>query len=266
MISIIIPSYNRQDYIAETLDSVLNQTYQDWECIIVDDGSIDETKQVVKLYTEKDSRFQFFHRPDNKLKGANSCRNFGFENAKGKYIKFLDSDDLLTPDCLKKQVKFLEENDNLQVCTSYGRFFNDETKELEEFWSRNMEYDDYLLGHINNQIRWQTADPLWIKSFFKEPPFKEGLMNSQEWLMHGEAFLNLKNEEIYNLKETFTLIRKEGNRISTNPSKKFYKNQRKAAIVLFGKMCMKGIFNPKYYVPLVKQMLGQIYMQIKTKN
>lgn len=265
MISIIVPTYNRQDYISETLQSLLEQTCKDWECIIVDDGSSDHTEEVVKKFIKNDSRFSFYHRPAGMLMGANSCRNFGFSKAKGEYIKFLDSDDLLTDDCLQKQVTVLYSNSELQVCLSYGRYFNDETKNLEEYWSRNMEYPDYLLGHIINQIRWQTADPLWRKSFFEKPPFKEGLMNSQEWLMHGQAFLKLKRDEIYNLKETFTLIRRGNERMSSNTSSSYYKNQKLARIYLLKSILAAGIFNLSSFYELAKQILAYKYWELKQK-
>lgn len=101
LVSIIIPTYNRAHLIGETLDSVLAQTYQNWECIVVDDGSNDDTDQIMSKYLSQDSRFQYFQRPENKLKGANACRNHGFDKSKGDFLIFLDSDDLLEENCLE---------------------------------------------------------------------------------------------------------------------------------------------------------------------
>lgn len=199
------------------------------------------------------------------LKGANSCRNFGFSKSKGEFIKFLDSDDILTPDCLQKQVAILKSNQNIKVCFSYGRYFNDSTKELEEFWSRNKDYSDYLLGHITNQIRWAVSDPLWRKSFFTEVPFKEGLMNSQEWLMHGESLLKLKKAEIYNLQETFTLIRRGNERMSSNQSSNYYKNQKKARIYLLSDLLKKNNFLFQAINQLLKQIIVYQYWEIQKK-
>ena len=265
MISIVIPSFNREHYIAETLQSLINQTYKDWECIVVDDGSTDNTETVIKKYIDSDPRFHFYKRPSTMLKGANSCRNFGFSKSKGEFIKFLDSDDVLTPDCLEKQVAILKFNQNIIVCFSYGRYFNDSTKKLEEFWSRNKDYNDYLYGHITNQIRWQTADPLWRKSFFTEVPFKEGLMNSQEWLMHGEALLKLKKEEIYNIQETFTLIRRGNERMSSNQSSNYYKNQKKARVYLLSDLLKKNNFHFQAINQLLKQIIVYQYWEIQKK-
>ena len=90
LVSIIIPTFNRYDYIGETLESVIMQTYRNWECIIVDDGSSDYTSQLIDFYCEKDNRFKYFTRTKDLTKGANSCRNLGFKKSSGKYIQWLE--------------------------------------------------------------------------------------------------------------------------------------------------------------------------------
>ena len=76
LVSIIIPTYNREHLIGETLDCVISQTYTNWECIVVDDGSHDNTPEVIKSYFNNDERIKFYNRPDYKNKGASSCRNY----------------------------------------------------------------------------------------------------------------------------------------------------------------------------------------------
>lgn len=107
-VSIIIPTYKRAKLLKETLHSVMNQSYQNWECIIVNDGEDQETCELVKSFQDNDDRFIFFDRPDNIKKGAASCRNFGFSKSSGKYIQWLDDDDLLSSDKLERQVSFIE--------------------------------------------------------------------------------------------------------------------------------------------------------------
>ena len=80
LLSIIIPTYNRAHLIEATLDSIKSQDFDDWECIVVDDGSTDNTPIVLANYVKEDGRFRYLHRPKNRKKGPNSCRNFGFEN------------------------------------------------------------------------------------------------------------------------------------------------------------------------------------------
>ena len=93
-ISIIIPSYNEEKNIFRCLDSVMNQTFSDFEVLCVDDGSNDKTFDIIKKYSEKDSRIIPMKNPN---KGVSSARNFGIENAKGDYIGFVDSDDFIQP-------------------------------------------------------------------------------------------------------------------------------------------------------------------------
>lgn len=123
LVSIIIPSYNRAHFISETLDNVLAQTYTNWECLIVDDGSTDNTPVIVNEYCEKDDRISFYQRPEHRLKGANTCRNIGVEKSKGKFLQFLDSDDLLSPQKIELQLKALEDNSDV----AYGgyRYFTE---------------------------------------------------------------------------------------------------------------------------------------------
>lgn len=113
-ISIIIPAYNRAEVISETLDSVLAQSFQNWECIIVDDGSKDNTFEIAAQYTEKDSRFRLYKRPDSHKPGGCGARNFGFLQSKGKYIKWLDSDDIIEKELLKKEIQQFEQQPGLK--------------------------------------------------------------------------------------------------------------------------------------------------------
>ncbi|MEP3836604.1 MAG: glycosyltransferase family 2 protein [Algibacter sp.] len=124
LVSIIIPTFNRAHVIGETLNSVLSQTYSNWECIIVDDGSTDETFNLLAKYCEKDSRISYYLRPVKRLKGANACRNFGFENSKGKYIQWLDSDDFLSENKLEEQVLLMKEDSSNLITSIWGRFTN----------------------------------------------------------------------------------------------------------------------------------------------
>ncbi|MGG5208980.1 glycosyltransferase family 2 protein [Chryseobacterium sp. MIQD13] len=91
-ISVIVPCYNQAAYLDECLQSLMDQTFTDWECIIVNDGSRDNTEEIAKKWIEKDSRFQYISKENG---GISSARNAGLEKASGEYIQFLDSDDTL---------------------------------------------------------------------------------------------------------------------------------------------------------------------------
>ncbi|GHT29078.1 hypothetical protein FACS18942_10000 [Planctomycetales bacterium] len=110
MISIIIPVYNRAELVKETLDSVLAQTYTDWECIIVDDGSTDDSWKVLQEYVARDSRIKVFCRPDDRIKGAPTCRNIGYENSSGDIVYWFDSDDVLSPEAFSTFIKTFDDN------------------------------------------------------------------------------------------------------------------------------------------------------------
>lgn len=116
-VSIIMPSYNASRFIAESIKSVLIQTYTNWELIVVDDCSNDNTVQIVEDYIKHDNRIKLIKLKSNK--GAANARNVALKNANGKYIAFLDSDDLWKKQKLEKQVKFMKENNISFSFTNY---------------------------------------------------------------------------------------------------------------------------------------------------
>lgn len=110
LLSVVIPVYNVKDYLGKTLDCIIEQTYKTWELILVDDGSDDGSLEIAKKYCEKDKRIRLYQR-DRLPKGAPSCRNMGLELAKGDYLIYLDSDDVIAPYCFKQRVEYIEAND-----------------------------------------------------------------------------------------------------------------------------------------------------------
>lgn len=152
LVSIIIPTYNREHLIGETLDSVLEQTFLNWECIVVDDDSNDNTEELVKSYIKKDNRFKFYHRPVSRKNGASACRNYGLEKSNGTYIQFLDSDDVISKEKLEVQVEILEEDSQNSLATcAWGRFKTDssDAEVYHDFQSYN-DFDNPL--HLINAL------------------------------------------------------------------------------------------------------------------
>lgn len=125
LVSIIMPSYNTDRFIAETIESVLAQTYTDWELIIVDDCSNDNTDEVVAQYLS-DTRIRYIKNEKNS--GAAVSRNRALREAKGKWIAFLDSDDLWLPEKLEKQIEFMKSNGYAFSYTKYSEI--DESSKL----------------------------------------------------------------------------------------------------------------------------------------
>lgn len=101
LVSVVIPTYNRANLLPNAINSVINQTFKNWELIIVDDGSIDNTKDVISEFIKKDSRVKYFYQKNS---GQPSAMNLGIKNSKGNYIAFLDDDDEWLPEKLEKQI------------------------------------------------------------------------------------------------------------------------------------------------------------------
>lgn len=117
LVSIITPSYNSSRFIEDSVRSVLNQTYNNFELIIIDDCSKDDSWQLIQELIKQDDRIQIYRLEQNS--GAAMARNFGIQVANGKYLTFLDSDDLWDEDKLEKQVHFMQENHYVFTFTNY---------------------------------------------------------------------------------------------------------------------------------------------------
>lgn len=112
LVSIIIPMYNAENFISVMIDSVIHQTYANWELIIVDDISTDNSFTIASKYAVEDSRIRLQKRLDTEKKGAPSCRNIGLRLATGKYVIFLDADDYIAEYCLQQRVSFMEQHND----------------------------------------------------------------------------------------------------------------------------------------------------------
>ncbi|WFD11396.1 glycosyltransferase [Tepidibacter hydrothermalis] len=116
-VSVIIPTYNYGKFISDAIDSILVQTFKDYEIIVVDDGSTDNTKDIIKKYNDKIS---YYYKTNN---GPSSARNLGINNANGDYVCFLDADDIFDPSKLAHQVKLLDEHKNKNVSLIYSDYY-----------------------------------------------------------------------------------------------------------------------------------------------
>jgi len=179
LVSIIIPTYNRANLIGETLDSILAQTYQNWECIIVDDGSTDDTSEVIGEYLKRDSRFKYFQRPNEHLSGGNGARNYGFKLSQGEYIQWFDSDDILMDDYLTIKMKYLNNDAIVSPMLKFSRT-PDKIIPLSKnnIYSKTM-IKDYLGGLINFYV----SGALWKKDFLlkSNASFDEKISNMDDW-------------------------------------------------------------------------------------
>lgn len=203
LITIIIPTYNRAYLINETLNSVLYQTYKNWECIIIDDESTDNTSDIVEKWVLKDFRFKYYIRPPGSLKGANACRNYGIEKSKGDYVVFLDSDDLLKEDCLEQRINAFNKYPEFDMLVfSMGHFTNidncfiDETRRIFE----GSNTDTILEFVFGRKLPWNITRPIYKKQsvFNTNLRFNENIQNFQD----DEFHINL----LYKLKPKYKII------------------------------------------------------------
>lgn len=206
--SIIIPCYNKAAYLAKTLQSVLNQTYPNWECILVDDGSTDDTPAVAKVYCEKDTRFRYFLK---KNEGVSTARNFGIEKAKGDFIIFLDADDILADFSLLKRVEYCNqypEQDGLVFST---HFFEEDIHNHGNLFNRDPEIESerkYLELFLNYRFGWQTMSPIWRRSVLEKMQFRDDLRLLEDVVFHIEILFleNIKIKRIQVLDNYYRVL------------------------------------------------------------
>ncbi|NNC50941.1 MAG: glycosyltransferase family 2 protein [Flaviramulus sp.] len=127
LVSIIVPCFNQAHFLGEALRSVLNQTYENWECIIVNDGSPDNTREQALLWCNKDKRFKYLEKDNG---GLSSARNAGIKNCVGEFVLPLDADDIIDETFLSKLVPFLELDKSLAIVSCYSKFFFKTTENI----------------------------------------------------------------------------------------------------------------------------------------
>jgi glycosyltransferase involved in cell wall biosynthesis len=193
LVSILIPNYNKAPYLPETLDSVLAQTYTNWECIIVDDLSTDESWEILKEYGLKDSRFKIFKRPKQLSKGGNVCRNYAFSQSNGKYLLFLDSDDLIDCECLENRIKVYHNKSNYDFIVFNVELFKENPGDLKLLWNIDTQEND-VERFLKTDGVWQTSGPIYSSEFFKRTQgFDESLQIWQDYEFHFRSILLTRN-------------------------------------------------------------------------
>ncbi|WP_312351001.1 glycosyltransferase family 2 protein [Empedobacter sp.] len=194
LVSIIIPIYNRADLIGETLDSIIDQTYQNWECIVVDDGSTDYTSEILSHYTQKDSRISYHHRPKQYKPGGNGARNYGFDLSKGEYINWFDSDDVMLETFIADKVINIGNKDFIICSHSTVDAELKLIKHYDIIIEKNILYD-YLVWHDNFNVL--TSSILFKKTFLLQNNFRynEKILRGQE----AEFLLNIFSKKYHDL-------------------------------------------------------------------
>lgn len=187
-VSIIIPCHNQVQYLDAALQSVLVQTHQNWECLIVNDGSPDNTEEVAKRWVDKDSRFIYFYKENE---GVSSARNLGIENAKGEYIQFLDSDDVLDKEKLELSLQQMEKNHDVNLVISNFSMFTINTEDSSGPFC-NLKAELFNFESILYQWNVSFSIPIHCGFFrfslLEKIRFPEKLAAQEDWVVWVSVF------------------------------------------------------------------------------
>jgi glycosyltransferase involved in cell wall biosynthesis len=214
LISIIIPIFNRQHLIEETLNSIKAQTYTNWECIIVDDGSTDDTYNVTSNLIKGDNRFQLYNRPLDFAKGPSSCRNYAITKMTGDFIQFFDSDDVMHPNHLQLKIEAIKTYDFVicQLQEFTGAFDTNLFSSAKQPYinrSTNV-FEDFATGTFPMLM----VAPLWKASSLKPfLPIKENLHILEDHELYARA---LSQNKTYAIINTPLIFYRVGSSSSTN--------------------------------------------------
>jgi teichuronic acid biosynthesis glycosyltransferase TuaG len=253
LISIITPLYNAEKYISETIISVINQTYQNWEMIIVDDCSTDNSREIVKDYGQKDNRIRLVEL-DNNFGGPAKPRNIGLDNSKGVYVAFLDADDVWLTNKLKEQLFILESN-NCDIVHSLAYTIDTKSNNIGFFNNQriynklNYFCSDKTISYFSNFININTV--LMKKDLnirFKEEKYLVALEDWYFWIEHIYS-----NKKVYLIKEKLINYRVDINSISNRTTDNGYRK------IFY----MYGLLLNEKKISLTKYILSSIFNTIK---
>jgi glycosyltransferase involved in cell wall biosynthesis len=186
LVTIITPTKNRLHLLSETIASVQAQTLVEWEHLIIDDGSDDGSQAMVKQVSASDPRVRLIQR-QGEIVGANFCRNLGIKESRSDFLIFLDSDDLLSPSCLKRRVEVMTRNMDIDFVVFLAGFFVEKPGDIRQQHPDEMLGDD-LLRFLTFDFPWQTTAPIWRKAALtKLGGFDEALPSWQDVDLHIRA-------------------------------------------------------------------------------
>lgn len=195
LVSIIIPCFNQGKFLNETLLSVYNQSYSNWECLIINDGSTDNSENIAKTWVDKDHRFKYFYKDNN---GVSAARNFALEEVNGTYIQFLDADDLLDKRKLELSLNALgtSESENKQIVISNFRMFSSNANVTSKPYCI---LNKALFTYENLLYKWNESFSIPIHcgffeaSLFNTIRFPENLTAQEDWMVWIKLFkLNIE--------------------------------------------------------------------------
>ncbi len=182
-VTIIIPCYNQAAYLSECLQSVLDQTFSDWECILINDGSTDQTGEICQKWVDKDDRFSY-HKRQNQ--GVTKTRDFGLDIAKGEWIQFLDADDILAANKLEKSLDY-DDHANIIVC-NFGMLINGKiTPPFCDLTATEINFEN-LLSRWDIDFNLPIHCVLMKKELIGDTRFKTDYKANEDWIFWLEIF------------------------------------------------------------------------------
>lgn len=226
LISIIIPCYSQAAFLDETLSSIFIQTYKNWECLIINDGSPDNTEEIAKKWVEKDSRFKYFFKKNG---GVSSTRNFGLEKATGEYVQFLDADDLISNTKLEMSLQVIDKatTENVEVVfTNFRIFTNNKEKTTEPYCILN----EGIFTYENLLYKWNESFSIPIhtafikRSLLENIRFPEHMTAQEDWIFWVHLFKS--NPKVLFIDQILALYRR--NFFSRTMSKSMLEDELKA--------------------------------------
>lgn len=221
-VTVIVPCYNYGHFIGEALDSIVAQTYENWECIIVDDGSTDNSMVVIADYVGRDNRFKYIYQEN---KGLSAARNTGIKHATGELLQFLDADDLLETRKLESHVKFLVEHPAVGIVFGEARYFSaeDPGELFASINGKNQPVTKKISGTGSDILKFLLVDNIMVVSspvvrktvVESVGLFDETLKALEDWEYWLRCALSGIYFEFYDSIGTFTLIRFHPNSMSS---------------------------------------------------
>lgn len=224
-ISVIIPCYNQARFLPDSIHSLMTQTFADWECIIVNDGSTDNTANIAEKLSQTDSRIRVINQTNRGLSGA---RNSGLKAANGEILQFLDADDMLERDKLRVQIEFLDANHDIGIVFGDARYFTTETPELRDYnhnpanktkgWIPGLwDARGTLLEKSLSRNLFAVNCPVVRRSVFSNVgTWNEGLEANEDWEFWIRCVAANIKMEFLNKPNTLALIRRHTTSASFN--------------------------------------------------
>lgn len=260
-ISIIVPCYNQGIFLDDCCDSIYKQSYENWECLIINDGSTDDTEKIALSWIAKDNRFKYYYKENG---GLSSARNLGLEMATGCFIKFLDSDDFLYPENLSKTISSLEYAD-ISI-TSFNHIKNGETQ--PPFCQLKEEFLNYeaILLQWDDTFSIPIHCGIFKKDLFNNIRFIESIKSGEDWIMWISIYK--KKPKTVFINEELVCYRLHDHSITTDPNNMIYK-KLSAQLYIFDNLTTnleQKLFFERFSLEALQRRYAHMFIKNKKKK